>query len=100
MTAIVRRLGLGLGIGALTLAALVAPSAVVQLTGTDTADIASSPAKPFRQATLTNFAALPALSFVPGSEPSGSLLGTAPVNGVTPPFADQPVQGFSGVQRN
>jgi hypothetical protein len=54
----------------------------------------------FGPATLTRFAALPALTFVPGSEPSGSLLGTAPVNGVTPPFADQPVQGFSGIARN
>ncbi|MFG1706870.1 esterase-like activity of phytase family protein [Nonomuraea sp. M3C6] len=53
----------------------------------------------FGQATLTGFASLPALTFVPGSEPSGSLLGTAPVNGVTPPFAGQPVQGFSGIAR-
>ncbi|MFD0472013.1 esterase-like activity of phytase family protein [Nonomuraea thailandensis] len=42
---------------------------------------------------------LPALTFVPGSEPSGSLLGTTPVNGVTPPFTGQPVQGFSGIAR-
>ncbi|GAA3687469.1 esterase-like activity of phytase family protein [Nonomuraea antimicrobica] len=53
----------------------------------------------FGQATLTGFASLPALTFVPGSEPSGSLLGTAPVNGVTPPFSGQPVQGFSGIVR-
>ncbi|SEG33118.1 Uncharacterized conserved protein [Nonomuraea solani] len=53
----------------------------------------------YGRATLTGFAALPALTFVPGSEPSGSLLGTAPVNGVTPPFAGQPVQGFSGIVR-
>ncbi|MGW6936419.1 esterase-like activity of phytase family protein [Lentzea sp. NPDC054927] len=53
-----------------------------------------------KQASLTNFASLPAETYVPGSEPSGSALGTAPVNGVTPPFADQPVQGFSGVLRN
>ncbi|MFD7659245.1 esterase-like activity of phytase family protein [Actinosynnema sp. NPDC059797] len=52
------------------------------------------------RATLTGFAALPASTFVPGSEPSGAALGTAPVNGVVPPFADQPVQGFSGVLRN
>ncbi|MDQ2586596.1 esterase-like activity of phytase family protein [Saccharothrix yanglingensis] len=52
------------------------------------------------RATLTGFASLPALTFVPGSEPSGAALGTAPVNGVVPPFADQPVQGFSGVLRN
>jgi hypothetical protein len=50
--------------------------------------------------TLTGFASLPALTFVPGSEPSGAALGTAPVNGITAPFDDQPVQGFSGVLRN
>ncbi|GAB2967797.1 esterase-like activity of phytase family protein [Saccharothrix stipae] len=54
----------------------------------------------FGRATLTGFAALPAVTFVPGSEPSGAALGTAPVNGIVPPFADQPVQGFSGVLRN
>lgn len=54
----------------------------------------------FGRAALTGFAALPASTFVPGSEPSGAALGTAPVNGVVPPFADQPVQGFSGVLRN
>ncbi|MFC6092325.1 esterase-like activity of phytase family protein [Saccharothrix lopnurensis] len=52
------------------------------------------------RATLTGLAALPASTFVPGSEPSGAALGTAPVNGVVAPFADQPVQGFSGVLRN
>jgi hypothetical protein len=54
----------------------------------------------FGPATLTGFAALPAETFVSASEPSGSSLGTAPINGITPPFADQPVQGFSGVLRN
>ncbi|MBB2914829.1 hypothetical protein FHS43_006141 [Streptosporangium becharense] len=53
----------------------------------------------FGRAVLTGFASLPALTFVPGSEPSGSQLGTAPVNGVTPPFTGQPVQGFSGIVR-
>ncbi|GGT02584.1 glycerophosphoryl diester phosphodiesterase [Planobispora rosea] len=53
----------------------------------------------FGRATLTGFAALPAQTFVPGSEPSGSQLGTAPVNGLTPPFTGQPVQGFSGIVR-
>ncbi|MFC4586058.1 esterase-like activity of phytase family protein [Sphaerisporangium corydalis] len=53
----------------------------------------------FGRATLTAFASLPAETFVPGSEPSGALLGTAPVNGITPPFAGQPVQGFSGIAR-
>ncbi|MER7209953.1 esterase-like activity of phytase family protein [Streptosporangium sp. NPDC000239] len=51
------------------------------------------------RAVLTGFASLPARTFVPGSEPSGAQLGTAPVNGVTPPFPGQPVQGFSGVVR-
>lgn len=53
----------------------------------------------FGRATLTGLASLPAQTFVPGSEPSGAQLGTAPINGVTPPFAAQPVQGFSGVVR-
>jgi hypothetical protein len=49
--------------------------------------------------TLTGFASLPAQTYVPASEPSGAALGTAPINGVVPPFADQPVQGFSGIVR-
>ncbi len=54
----------------------------------------------WRQATLTGFASLPAQTFVSASEPSGLALGTAPINGITPPFADQPVQGFSGIAGN
>jgi hypothetical protein len=50
--------------------------------------------------TLTGFASLPAATNVAASEPSGSLLGTAPINGIAVPFADQPVQGFSGIARN
>jgi hypothetical protein len=57
------------------------------------------PKPAFGQATLTGFASLPAQTYVPGSEPSGSSLGTAPINGVTPPFPGQPVQGFSGIVR-
>ncbi|WP_405140740.1 esterase-like activity of phytase family protein [Sphaerisporangium sp. NBC_01403] len=53
----------------------------------------------FGRATLTGFASLPAETYVPGSEPSGFKLGTAPVNGITAPFPGQPVQGFSGVLR-
>ena len=41
-------------------------------------------------------AVLPADTFAPGP-PSGTLLGTAPINGRTPPFPGQPVQGFSAV---
>lgn len=52
--------------------------------------------KAFGQARLTGFASLPAETFVPGSEPSGSAIGAGPFNGITGPFADQPVQGFSG----
>ncbi|GAA2403130.1 esterase-like activity of phytase family protein [Nonomuraea africana] len=53
----------------------------------------------YGRATLTGFAALPARTFVPGSEASGAQLGTAPINGITPPFPGQPVQGFSGIAR-
>lgn len=45
-------------------------------------------------ARLLGRAVLPANTFAPGP-PSGSLLGPAPINGVQPPFASQPVQGFS-----
>ncbi|WP_369269491.1 esterase-like activity of phytase family protein [Streptomyces sp. R11] len=51
----------------------------------------------FGRATLTGFASLPAETFVPGSEPSGSAIGAGPFNGISAPFAHQPVQGFSGV---
>jgi hypothetical protein len=54
----------------------------------------------FGQAQLMTFAALPAASFVSASEPSGAALGTLPINGITPPFVDQPVQGFSAILRN
>ncbi|MFI6206411.1 esterase-like activity of phytase family protein [Streptomyces sp. NPDC051041] len=51
----------------------------------------------FGRATLTGFASLPAETFVPDSEPSGALIGAGPFNGIAAPFADQPVQGFSGI---
>ncbi|MGW0806429.1 esterase-like activity of phytase family protein [Nonomuraea sp. NPDC002799] len=79
--------------------------AAVTLATATPAIAAPAPATPavaapgFGQATLTGFASLPAQTYVPGSEPSGSLLGTAPVNGLTPPFPGQPVQGFSGIVR-
>ncbi|KOV79963.1 esterase-like activity of phytase family protein [Nocardia sp. NRRL S-836] len=82
---------LAVGLTIVTVTALATPT-------TAAPDPARHPAR--GQAVLTNFAALPAETFVPGSEPSGAALGTAPVNGVTPPFADQPVQGFSGLLRN
>jgi glycerophosphoryl diester phosphodiesterase len=46
------------------------------------------------QATLLGRAVLPAKTFAPGP-PSGTLLGSAPINGVPVPFASQPVQGIS-----
>jgi len=54
----------------------------------------------FGRATLIQFAALPAQTWVTASEPSGAALGTTPINGIPVPFADQPVQGFSGVVNN
>ncbi|WP_283135878.1 hypothetical protein [Rhizohabitans arisaemae] len=33
----------------------------------------------------------------PGGQTSGARLGTNPINGLIPPFAGQPVQGFSGI---
>ena len=84
--AISKRVGLGATVAALTLTLPGAASATERST--------------WDRAELLRFAALPATTFVPGSEPSGSSLGTAPVNGIIPPFADQPIQGFSGVLRN
>ena len=78
---------LALGLTLLTVTALAAPTA-------------AAPDRAPKRATLTNFAFLPAETYLPGSEPSGAALGTAPINGVTPPFADQPIQGFSGLVRN
>ena len=65
-----------------------------------TLGLAGAPASAQQRPVLTGFASLPALTFVPGSEPSGAALGTAPVNGITAPWDDQPVQGFSGVLPN
>jgi hypothetical protein len=78
---------LAVGLTLLTVTALATPTT-------------AAPGTAPRQATLTNFASLPAETYLPGSEPSGAALGTNPINGITPPFADQPIQGFSGVVRN
>ena len=44
-------------------------------------------------------AVLPAATFAPGPT-SGQFIGTAPINGITPPFVNhQPVQGFSAALR-
>jgi glycerophosphoryl diester phosphodiesterase len=52
--------------------------------------------RPTDAPTLVARATLPATLYLPGG-PSGSALGTTPVNGVTPPFPGQPIPGFSGV---
>ncbi|MFC5815145.1 esterase-like activity of phytase family protein [Nonomuraea harbinensis] len=75
--------------------ALLALGVATLVTGL-AAPAAAKPADPGR-ATLTGFASLPAETFVPNSETSGTQLGPDPVNGLTPPFAGQPVQGFSGI---
>jgi hypothetical protein len=56
----------------------------------------TAPAAAADQVTLEGRAVLPARTFAPGP-PSGTLLGSAPINGVLPPFPGQPVQGFSAV---
>jgi len=48
------------------------------------------------QVTLEGRAVLPADTFAPGP-PAGSQLGSEPINGRTPPFPSQPVQGISAV---
>lgn len=53
-------------------------------------------AAPVDQPTLTGRSTLPATLFLPGPT-SGTALGTTPINGVTPPFAGQPIPGFSGI---
>lgn len=55
---------------------------------------ASAAAKSHDTARLLGRAVLPANTFAAGP-PSGSLLGSAPINGVQAPFGSQPVQGFS-----
>jgi hypothetical protein len=57
---------------------------------------APASAAPSHQVTLEGRAVLPARTFAPGPL-SGTLLGSAPINGVLPPFPGQPVQGFSAV---
>jgi hypothetical protein len=56
----------------------------------------TAPAAAADQVTLEGRAVLPARTFAPGPL-SGTLLGSAPINGVLAPFPGQPVQGFSAV---
>ncbi|MEV6300196.1 esterase-like activity of phytase family protein [Actinoplanes sp. NPDC051861] len=76
----------------------LAGAVVVTMAFGGTASVAGGHSK-ITTPTLTAFASLPAGTFVPGSEPSGSLV-TGNLNGFVAPFADQPVQGFSGIARN
>src|SRR4051812_1699675 len=72
----------------------------VLLVAAMTATVAPPASGAVDRAALLRFAAVAAQTFVSASEPSGSALGTAPINGVAVPFADQPVQGFSAAVRN
>ena len=72
-----------------TAAALATVTASTCLTAPAVADPANEPVLQAR-------AVLPAQTFAEGP-PSGAALGTAPVNGVVPPFTGQPVQGFSAL---
>ncbi|MET9443462.1 esterase-like activity of phytase family protein [Streptomyces sp. NPDC006610] len=81
-----RRTSIMLGAAVLTVA-LASPAAAGK----------GHPDGDFGRAALTGFASLPAETFVPGSEPSGALIGAGPFNGIAAPFAGQPVQGFSGI---
>nr|WP_221380155.1 esterase-like activity of phytase family protein [Actinoplanes polyasparticus] len=85
MRKIVRNLLAGAGVLALTLS----------LAGTASYAGGHQVSRP----TLTGWAALPAGTFVPGSEQSGALA-TGNLNGFVVPFADQPIQGFSGIADN
>jgi hypothetical protein len=96
MNVIARRLALAAVLAAVIGVAALPGSASAVGSGADS----GTGNRTFGTARLLQFAQLPAATFVPGSEPSGALLGTAPINGITPPFADQPVQGFSGIVRN
>lgn len=57
---------------------------------------APAPAPKVTSPTLAARATLPATLYLPGPT-SGTALGTTPINGVTPPFAGQPIPGFSGI---
>ena len=55
---------------------------------------AAGSGRPATEPQLVARAVLAADTFA-GGPPSGAALGTAPINGRTPPFPGQPVQGFS-----
>lgn len=76
-----------------------AGAVALTLTLAGTASVAGGQHTGVKVPTLTGFASLPAATFVAGSEPSGSLV-TGSTNGFPVPFADQPIQGFSGIADN
>ncbi|GIE92658.1 glycerophosphoryl diester phosphodiesterase [Paractinoplanes rishiriensis] len=79
---------------------MLAGAGVLALTVALTGNVSVASAPPrVAVPTLTGFASLPAGTFVPGSEPSGSQV-TGNTNGFPVPFADQPIQGFSGIVAN
>ncbi|GAB3257017.1 esterase-like activity of phytase family protein [Kineosporia babensis] len=96
MRTIVRYALTGTSVLALTLSLTALGAAASQA---DSKTAGKTDSKPVKQPTLTGWASLPAGTFVPGSEPSGSLI-TGETNGFNVPFADQPVQGFSGIVDN
>ncbi|MBB2944237.1 hypothetical protein FB565_003966 [Actinoplanes lutulentus] len=77
----------------------IAGAVALTLAVAGTASVAVGHHNKVTKPTLTAWASLPAGTFVPGSEPSGSLV-TGNTNGFVAPFADQPIQGFSGIAAN
>jgi glycerophosphoryl diester phosphodiesterase len=73
--------------------AALALAAVAAVSGTA---LAAEPRERTTEPRLVARAVLPADTFAAGP-PSGTALGTAPINGRTPPFPAQPVQGFSAL---
>ncbi len=72
------------------LAAATAAAAALSLVAVPAA------AAPERSPSLQGRAVLPAATFAPGPA-SGAAIGAGPFNGITGPFASQPVQGFSAL---
>jgi hypothetical protein len=80
--------------GSIPLARFMRSVAVGVLTAT--ADRSARRGEPRQAAHARRPRGAAAETYAPGPV-SGTLLGTAPINGITPPFPSQPVQGFSAV---
>lgn len=78
--------------------ALGATALAAQASGAADSGTAAAASPAVTTPTLTARSTLPATLFLPGPT-SGAALGTTPINGVTPPFAGQPIPGFSGILR-